>query len=64
MSQQLFLSQNIYYIYIGDLLKNLSLQMYATASVSLSHIHNRESATVRRGDLNIKVTISKSDDLG
>ena len=46
MSPQLFFSQNIYYIYIEDLLKNLSLQMYPTASVSLSHIHNRESATV------------------
>ena len=41
-----FFSQNIYYIYIEDLLKNLSLQMYATNSVSLSHIHNRESGIV------------------
>ena len=46
MSPQLFFSQNIYYIYREDLLKNLSLQMYTTASVSLRHIHNRDSPSV------------------
>ena len=48
MSPQQFFSQIIYYIYIDDLLKNLSLQIYSTNSVILCHIDNRESGIVWR----------------